>query len=249
MTAISRDLKEASLIRSPLAFQFSVIAMRGEHSLAAGDYYFSQPISAFEIAQRLTGGKFFLEPVKITLAEGLTASQMADILSEKLRDFNREEFLKLALPEEGRLFPDTYFWGPAAPADEVIKTIRQNYERRLEPLRPEIAASGRAESDILVMASIIEREAGGIEEMPIIAGILWKRLEKKIPLQADAAPVTYKQLGLPEKPIANPGLNALRAALRPEESAYFYYLHDKDGEIHYAKTLIEHNANKRKYLK
>ena len=70
-----------------------------------------------------------------------------------------------------------------------------------------------------------------------------------MPLQVDAALETYKTKGLPKNPICNPGLDSIRAAIHPEKSNYLYYLHDKDGVIHYATTFAEHKANKLKYLK
>ena len=70
-----------------------------------------------------------------------------------------------------------------------------------------------------------------------------------MPLQTDAAPETYKVKGLPKNPISNPGLEAINSAINPQNSSYLYYLHDKDGNIHYAKNFEEHKANKLKYLK
>ena len=69
-----------------------------------------------------------------------------------------------------------------------------------------------------------------------------------MPLQVDAAPETYKARGLPKNPIGNPGLKALRAAIFPEISPYLYYLHDKDGHIHFARSFFEHRQNVLKYL-
>jgi len=103
------------------------------------------------------------------------------------------------------------------------------------------------------MASLIEREGKGEirgqTDRVFISGILWKRLSMNMPLQVDAAPSTYKSRGLPEAPIANPGLESIKAALYPKSSPYLYYLHDKNGLIHYAKSFSEHRQNILKYLK
>jgi UPF0755 protein len=101
----------------------------------------------------------------------------------------------------------------------------------------------------LVMASIIEEETKTDLERPIVAGILDRRLKAGWPLQVDVAPETYQKLGLPQAPIANPGLISIKAALNPEDSPYWFYLHDSGGNIHYAKTFGEHNLNISKYLK
>ncbi len=122
-----------------------------------------------------------------------------------------------------------------------------NYQKKIAPIRPQIKASGKSEKDIITMASIIEREAKG-PDRELISGILWHRLAIGMPLQVDAAPETYKAKGLPKNPIANPGMEAIIAALNPKSSDYIYYLHDKDKNVHYAKSFAEHNANRLKYL-
>ena len=95
----------------------------------------------------------------------------------------------------------------------------------------------------------MEREAKGEADRGFISGILWKRLGIGMPLQVDAVPSTYNTKGLPKSPIANPGLMSIKTAIYPEESPYLYYLHDKEGKIHYAKNFTEHKANIAKYLK
>ena len=121
------------------------------------------------------------------------------------------------------------------------------------------------------MASLIEKEASGEKDRNIVSGILWKRIEKGIPLQVDApflyilgkesseltksdlsinSPFnTYKYKGLTPSPIGNPGLDSIKAAINPEDSPYLYYLHDAEGNIHYARTYSEHQKNIRTYLK
>ena len=98
------------------------------------------------------------------------------------------------------------------------------------------------------MASLVEEETKTDLERPIVAGILYKRLKARWPLQVDVAPETYQKLGLPQAPIANPGLISIKAVLTPEGSPYWFYLHDSSGNIHYAKTAEEHNLNVSKYL-
>jgi UPF0755 protein len=123
--------------------------------------------------------------------------------------------------------------------------------------------------DQVILASLIERETITDEERPIVAGILNNRLDIGMALQVDATiqyakgswdPIlpqdkalnspynTYKFPGLPPGPIANPGLTSLKAVANPEETDFFYYLHDSKGKIYYAKTLEEHNQNITKYL-
>ena len=127
----------------------------------------------------------------------------------------------------------------------------------------------------LRLASVVQREAAGKEDMPLVAGILWNRLLKGMKLEVDStvqyargktdkcwwAPIkpgditeidspynTYKYKGLPPHPIDNPGIDAIEAVLNPTETDCLYYLHDNNGQIHCAKTYEEHKANIEKYL-
>jgi len=137
-------------------------------------------------------------------------------------------------------------------------------------------ANGLSLEEVVILASLLERETITDEERPIVAGILLNRLNADWPLQVDASvqyalgdskewwprPLTrdqienttsryntYKYSGLPVGPISNPGISSLKAVANPEDTDYWYYIHDDDGKIHYAKTLEQHNANIAKYLK
>lgn len=246
---VSAMLQTNKIIRSRPAFEFFVIMMGGEKRIRPGFYSFSEKMPVFTVAWRVSGGKFFMAPVTVTIPEGFDSAKIADAFDKKLPNFDKEQFLILAQDQEGRLFPDTYFFLNTDTEKEVIVSMTENYEKKISPLRQDITALGRTEQEIITMASIIEGEAKGNGDRGLISGILWKRISLNMPLQADAAPETYKQKGLPEKPVGNPGLEAIIAALRPENSPYLYYLHDEDGNIHYAETFAEHKQNKLKYLK
>ncbi len=155
----------------------------------------------------------------------------------------------MAKDKEGYLFPDTYFFAAFNDEKDVIKTMQENFENKVIPFLSQIKTSGRSKREIIIMASIVEREAKGNLDRGFISGILWKRLGRGIPLQVDAALETYKKRGLPQSPICNPGLKSLLAAIHPQTSPYLFYLHDKDGNIHYAKNFAEHLQNKLKYLR
>lgn len=173
---------------------------------------------------------------------------------------------------EGYLYPDTYFvGGEGSDPRALLARLLSTFETKVvDGLADEIAASGKPLHEIMTMASLIEEEAANNAERPVISGILWKRLEEGIILGVDAAvryavgkrtePLTRSDLeidspynirarqGLPPGPIANPGLASVRAALNPEASPYYYYLHGNDGNIHYAVTNEEHNQNRVQYL-
>lgn len=197
--------------------------------------------------QRDSSPKEVLIPV--TIPEGYTEAQTAEAFAVKLPLFSKENFLVLVAGREGYLFPDTYYFYKTDDEADAVRLMTENYEKKLVPLREEIISAGKSEEEIITMASLIEAEAKGDGDRRIIAGILWKRLARGTRLEVDAADETYEKKGLPESPIGNPGLLAIEAAISPQASPYFYYLHDKKGEIHYARTFAEHRENVLKYLK
>jgi UPF0755 protein len=249
LQSVSALLKRDNIIRSKVAFEFFVILSGKEKGLVSANYLFERKLPVFEIARRIGGGEHSTAPITVTIPEGFDNQQIGDIFALELPNFNKTEFLLKAETLQGYLFPDTYFFLTNADEAIVLKSISSNFERKITPLRPEITASGKSEKEIITMASVIEREAKGDDDRGIISGILWKRIKIGMPLQADAAPETYKEKGLPKSPIANPGLESIKAAIHPQASAYLYYLHDKAGVIHYAKNFSEHKKNIERYLK
>jgi UPF0755 protein len=187
--------------------------------------------------------------ISFTIPEGFNVNQIGDVFALKLKNFNKVQFLLQTKTLEGYLFPDTYFFLNNMNETDVIKSMRNNFEKKITPLLPAIISSGKTEKEIIIMASIIEREAKGDADRGVISGILWKRIKIGMPLQVDAAPETYKTKGLPESPIGNPGLEAIKASIYPQSSNYLYYLHDDNGIVHYAKNFSEHQTNIKKYLK
>ena len=174
---------------------------------------------------------------------------MAKILSDKIPNFRKDLFLSNPKVKEGYLFPDTYFFFSLSTTDEIVNDMTLNFKKRTDPLETDIKNSGRSFSDIIKMASILEKEASGKEDIYIISGILWKRINMGMPLQVDAALNTYKNTGLPVSPICNPGLLAIGAAIHPENTPYLFYLHDSDGQVHFATDFSEHRSNIARYLK
>ena len=245
---VSDILKKEHVIRSRLAFESFMRILGGENHIISANYLFEKKLPVFEIARRIAGGEHHTAPVVITIPEGFDINQIADTASLKLENFNKAEFFIKTKDLEGYLFPDTYFFLNNANETDVIKSMSENFNKKITPLFTEIASSGKSEKDIIIMASIIEGESKGDIDRGVISGILWKRIKIGMPLQVDSAPLTYKTKGLPKSPISNPGLAAIVASIHPQSSPYFYYLHDKDGNIHYAKTFTEHNQNIKKYL-
>lgn len=223
-------------------------------------------------------GTIFLRPIPvpqesnkitITIPEGYTAKQMGELF-EKNNLFSELEFLKVAQIEEGFLFPDTYEFFKKTTPQKVVEKMKNNFDNKISEFLPEIERQKKSLKDIIIMASIIEKEVHNPEDRKIVSGILWKRIERGIGLQVDASLTyilgktsaeltqddlkldspynTYKYKGLPKGPISNPGKDAILAALYPEKSPYLFYLSDNDGITRYARNFEEHKNNKQKYL-
>lgn len=253
LRSVSLKLRDAHIIRSRLAFEAFVILLGREKRVISTDYYFEKKLPVYLVARRISKGEHHLTPIVVTIPEGFNAVQIADAFVSKLSNFDKSKFLSETVGLEGYLFPDTYFFQRTDTEMDVIKLMSGNFEKKMLVLKPEITLSGkttgRTQREIIIMASIIEGEAKGEGDRALISGILWKRISIGMPLQVDAAQGTYKTKGLPESPIGNPGLFALKAAIYPKSSPYLYYLHDKNGDIHYAKSFSEHRQNVLKYLK
>ena len=272
LSEISQNLKSKGFIKNSFIFKTFFSLMAGENKVKAGDYLFEKPLSVLKIKNRLAEGIYGLLPVKITILEGWTVKDIG-FYFENLEVFQAEEFYLPFAREEGYLFPDTYFFDANDLNPEIIaKTMRENFEKKITPeIMAEIEQRGKNLKEIIIMASLIEKEMSSPEDGRIISGILWKRFESKMGLQVDATLTyltgkpslklteedlaidsrynTYKYRGLPAGPISNPGLEAIKAAVFPEKSPYWYYLHDSERQPHYARDFEEHKANKIKYLK
>ena len=245
---ISMDLKEKNVIRSEKVFKIFMKIFQSGKGLPAGDYYFNgEPV--WKVALMLSRGDHHIVPIKVTFPEGITNEQMAGILEKRLPNFNTTDFLNRVNGKQGYLFPDTYFFYPKTTIDEVIDALQNNYYKKIDSFSSDFSKSSHSKKEIIIMASILEGEAKGDIDNGTISGILWKRLKNGMLLQVDAAKDTYKTKGLPSNPISNPGLSSIKAALYSVDSSYLFYLHGKDGVVHYAVTFTEHKNNIKKYLK
>ncbi|OHB05027.1 MAG: hypothetical protein A3A26_00420 [Candidatus Zambryskibacteria bacterium RIFCSPLOWO2_01_FULL_47_14] len=244
---LSLELKKENVIRSPLWFRVATIILGGERDMKAGQYYFERPQSPFVIAWRIRWGRYGIEMKKITVPEGFTVQKISALFGGNFPFFDNAMFERAA--PEGYLFPDTYFMPITATATSTVKTMRDNFIRKIFPIMPEIEDSGKSLEDVIIMASLIEGEANNQTDREMVSDVLWKRLKIGMPLQVDVEMKTYEFQGLPEKPINNPGLDSIRAALRPTSTPYLYYLTGNDGKMYYSKTFDEHVAKKQKYIR
>lgn len=272
LTSIADELKAQHIIRSPFWFINFILFLKHERQIVGGEYYFDHPMNIYEVSKRIALGDFGVEQLKTTIPEGSTAFDVSNILTKNYPGFDASKFILNALPKEGYLFPDTYIFGTNVNPDKVIDVMTSTFTKKIN--QPDIQSAitdfGKPLSEVLTMASILEGEARQTRTRQIVAGILWRRIKLGIPLQVDAAfryvngkttenltlddlkidsPYnTYIHTGLPPTPISNPGLDSIMAAVTPIQTDYLYFLTDKNGTMHYAKTLDEHAANAQKYL-
>lgn len=276
VSTVAEKLYQQKFIKSPTIFKIVVKQQGLENKIQAGSFEISPNMKPLQIAQVFTKGT---EDMWITILEGWRIEQTADMLSrQELPLFNSDEFLALAQGEEGYLFPDTYLIPRDSTARALVTLLTSTFEKKVKVgLADQIAKSNRSFDQVMVMASIVQREAKVYEQQQNVAGILWNRIAIGMPLQVDAtlqyvkgydqaqddwwttptvadkalvSPFnTYLNQGLPPRPICNPGIDAIKATLTPIESDNLFYIHDDAGIMHYAATLDQHNQNVERYLR
>lgn len=292
---VTENLKQKGLITNSYFFYWYLDQENLGYLIQSGRFVLSPSMPPMEIANNITSGK---GQMALTIPEGWTSQKIDNELMEmgliqsgefttavqayqtyfSATDFEIFPYPWLlqndgTIPSlEGYLFPETYYTDPSTfTCDGLITRLLDTFESKFlssENLE-KIAASGRSLNDIVIIASIVEREALFDEDRPLIAGILWKRLDNGWKLDADSTLVyitggeltaedlsidspynTRLYKGLPPTAISNPGLPSLEAALNPEASDYWFYLNDQaTGQAHYGATLEEHNQNIQDWLK
>ncbi len=267
LSQISNSLKENGFIRAELPFKLCAYLFGGHSHSVTGVYEFEKPLGPCILAKRISKGTFSISPVKITIPEGFLKKEIIVRFKEYPR-FNASNFLINA--PEGYLFPDTYFFNPNMTEVDVIEKMTSNFQTHISPMQAEITKSKRTLKDIIIVASIVERETIFPEDRPKVAQVLWKRLDLGMPLQADAtfayingkgtfqltdedlkinSPYnTYNRKGLPPTAIGNPGLDAIKATITPSKTNYLYFLSDKAGHMYFANSFEGHQANREKFL-
>lgn len=271
---IAQHLATNKLIRSPLAFKLAVRYRRIGTQLKAGTYELSRDMSLTRILDELKQGQ--IEYRTFTVTEGITTAAIAKLWEENglgtaeafKKAIELPELLEKHVPEgvsaEGYLFPDTYKFAKGSSAKTVAQMMLAESSRRwTDVLSEEATAIDLTRHEVITLASIIQREAGSLSEIPLIAGVFHNRLRDNWRLQADPTVLyalgdperlltrtdlkveslynTYLHKGLPPGPIGNPGMEAILGALRPEETSYYYFVAIEKGKHHFSKTLAEHN--------
>ena len=257
-----------------------VRSQKAEKLLKAGEYQLSSHITPDQLLIKLIRGDviqyelMFSEGLRFEQAMGLIQNHPA--IKKTLQNKSLSEIMFLLgekeVHPEGLFFPDTYYFIRDTTDIEILRRARQIMQNRLlaawEQRSPGIVVKTPYEA--LILASIIEKEAKGIEERCLISGVFQRRLAKNMRLQADptviyglgkeysgnltqaqlkqASPYnTYINKGLPPTPIALPGITAITAALHPDNGETLYFVAKGDGSHHFSVTLKDHNEAVKKY--
>jgi UPF0755 protein len=273
------ELTKGKFIRNAGAFSLLKNYIAKDKPIASGGYRLTKSMNAWEVLRRVTGKP---DLVWVTTHGCLRKEQIGEILAEKLgwNKAQEDEWDKLHTETdteyiEGVYYPDTYL----LPVDETPKQIAKRYidrfNEKFAPLADTFTEKNIKWTTGLKIASLIAREAAGAEDMKLISGIIWNRLDEGIRLQIDAtmqytrgkkpdgswwggidlaektsdSPYnTYLYKGLPPTPICSPSIDYVSAVVNPEETDCIFYLHDGNKQIHCAKTYAEHKRNIQSYL-
>ncbi|MEW6103561.1 MAG: endolytic transglycosylase MltG [bacterium] len=278
---IANLLKNEGIIRNKYIFSSLIILKNKEKDIKAGDYEISPSLNMIDILSILTKGNKIKSC--FTIPPGYNIYQIADMLYEKgfidkKRFFNlcfdREFILKLGFSVntlEGLLFPDTYCVSKGMKEEKIIGIIIERFKKVFKESDVRIAKKmGFSIYQILILASIIEKETSYYKEMPIISAIFHNRLRrnmrlnscptviyslfpnfdgnlKKEDLEISSPYNTYRHNDLPPSPISNPSISAIKAALNPASTDYLYFVSMNNGRHKFSKTLAEHNIAVSKY--
>jgi UPF0755 protein len=282
VSAIGKILAANKVVKDDPRFSMLVMLTGAGGKLRAGEYAFAPGEKPLDVIKLLKKGEVLYRPV--TIPEGTEMAKIADILSAG-GWVERQRFLELAhdpqfLGEfeitatslEGYLFPDTYYLSRGQQSDTgIIKMMLDNHFQVYDEImqNPGNSLPGLSHHEIVILASIVEKETGNPEERGLVASVFLNRLAKGMRLQADptvrygleglSGPITSNDLknstpyntyiinGLPPGPISNPGRAALAAVLFPAETEYLYFVSKDEKSHHFSKTLKEHNRAVVKY--
>jgi UPF0755 protein len=257
-------LVQEGIVNNAFALRVAALATRGQGAIHAGELEFPAAASLRQVLEVLRTAR----PVqhRLTIPEGLTAAQVA-VLLDRAPALDGDP----AVPEEGRLLPETYAYERGTPRATLVERGRLAMDRALER---NWAARSQAvpldtPHDALILASIVERETAKPEERPRVAAVFLNRLRHRMKLQSDPTVVygasggtgilehgltkadleradpynTYRIAGLPPGPISMPGLASLRAVLQPATTDDLFFVADGSGGHAFARTAEEHQRN------
>ena len=277
---VATILHDNDLIKSKSLFLLSIKIVGKSNTIKAGKFKVRKNLNTFELIDIITGKN----SINITIPEGLTIEQIALLLEQQGIISSKEQFIEsvnnvkipFEVPKnratlEGYLFPDTYNFVRNMVNSEILNIMLNRFKQKIDSLQIDFEKIKLSLDEIVIIASLVEKEAKVDDERPLIATVLLNRLKKKMKLNCDAtvryalkkydAPLTkddllihspyntYLYYGLPPSPICNPGLKSISAVINPPEADYLYYVSKGNGTHYFSKTLKEHNQAVKEFLR
>ena len=280
LKSIARLLEQEGLIQDACKFLVLAWWKKAGKKVQWGDFELRTGMPPGTLLDYLVTGRTMLK--RVTIPEGFTLQQVAGRLTEEnlvqekafLDSARDPDLLKaLGIPGdslEGYLFPDTYFFHRGMSSQTIQKRMVGRFQQVWGELEREgVSAEAPSQKNMVILASVVEKESGLGSERPLIASVFFNRLEQGMALQSDPTVIyglknfngdltkkdlqkpgpynTYIKPGLPPGPIANPGREALRAVLSPARSDYLYFVSKNDGSHCFSRTLKEHQRAVARY--
>ncbi|MEA2006388.1 MAG: endolytic transglycosylase MltG [Acidobacteriota bacterium] len=283
VSQIASLLKEKEIIKKKWVFLTGYKLFFSRDTLKSGEYSIELPVSTKNILRTLIEGKIYLHP--ITIPEGLTQKEIASHL-ETMHIISAEDFLRVssdpspilsfddkASDLEGYLFPETYHFPKGVTGENIVKTMVDQFKAVFSiDWRIRAKELGFSVREVVILASLIEKETSFADEKKFISAVFHNRLKRRMKLDCDPTIIyalkqqgaysgrlrwkdlkldspynTYIYPGLPPGPIANPGRESLQAALFPADVNYLYFVSKNDGTHIFSRTLKEHQKAVIKY--
>jgi len=278
--AIGRLLSSKGVVGSARGFYLLCRIRRIGNKLRAGEYVFSSLSTPRQILDQIVNGRVIIH--RVTLPEGSTVRDVAKAI-ERQGLGTEKEIIRLAQDKafintlglqapslEGYLFPETYHFQRNQDGHAILKTMVHTFRLHFSEMwKKKASETGLSIQNVVIMASIVEKEAMVDSERPIIAAVFFNRLRLDMPLQSDPTAIydlpgfygtitwshlkrqspynTYFVKGLPAGPICNPGAKSLKAVLYPEKVRYLYFVSNNDGTHHFSETIEEHRQAVARY--
>lgn len=280
LKSLATNLQQQGVIKHPHVFELYARVLGKDKTMRAGEYFFASGSSSRNIITQISKGEVMLHPFKIiegwNIYDLQRALQAKDNIAQTI-DFSDEDWLVFITTDykhpEGLFMPDTYFYTKGESDQAILKRAYNDMQRYLQT-----AWESKSEEveykdpyQVLIVASIVEKETSILDEQPEIAGVLVRRLQKNMRLQMDPTVIygmcpnfngnitkadlqkdtpynTYVHRGLPPTPIAMPSRRAINAALHPNEGESLYFVAKGDGSHYFSDTLEEHNEAVVKYI-
>ncbi len=272
LNSVVSNLYDNKVIDSKFLFKFWIYLTFNQNNLKIGEYKIPYAASINNIKNIITSGYIYNK--YITIPEGLTIKQIKEILSNNF-DLKGEIVEKI---EDGDLLPQTYAYNKSVTKNDIILRMKDAMNATIDKEWDDrdVGLPIKTKKDAIILASIVEKETGISEERGLVASVFINRLNLNMRLQSDPTVVytltnkygsmkgkklyskhlsantkynTYRIKGLPIGAICNPGIDSIRAVLHPAKTDYLYFVADGSGGHKFAKTLAEHEKNRKEWKK